>query len=226
MLRVLWSIETLNSSASTVRRRVRRPDSRVFPRHLPIKLVFFVSWYQEQTVTKKLYVGNLPYTTREDEIRTLFEQVGEITGVTIIIDRETGRSKGFGFVEMATEEQAQEAIRRFNGFSFSSRSLTVNEARPREERSEGGGGGSRGGYGGGGGGGYGGGGGGYGGGGQGDDPWASNAGAGQPRTGGNGGNGGAQPQGGSWGGQQGGGSGAPAGGQDPWATPGNDEPPF
>lgn len=115
-------------------------------------------------MTKKLYVGNLPYTTREDEIRTLFEQVGEITGVTIIIDRETGRSKGFGFVEMATEEQAQEAIRRFNGFSFASRSLTVNEARPREERSEGGGGGgSRGGYGGGGGGGYGGGGGGYGG---------------------------------------------------------------
>jgi len=102
-------------------------------------------------VTKKLYVGNLPYNTTETELRALFEQVGEIADATVITDRETGRSKGFGFVEMVTEEGAQEAIRRFNGFSMGSRPLTVNEARPREERSGGGGGrrGDGGGYGGG-----------------------------------------------------------------------------
>jgi cold-inducible RNA-binding protein len=89
-------------------------------------------------VNKKLYVGNLPYSASENEIRELFEQVGEIAEVTVIMDRETGRSKGFGFVEMVTEEGAQEAIRRFNGFSMNNRPLTVNEARPREERSGGG----------------------------------------------------------------------------------------
>jgi RNA recognition motif-containing protein len=120
-------------------------------------------------VTKKLYVGNLPYNAGEPELRALFEQVGEIADATVITDRETGRSKGFGFVEMVTEEGAQEAIRRFNGFQMNNRPLTVNEARPREERSGGGGyggggGGRRGGNGGGGG--YGGGGGGYGGGGD------------------------------------------------------------
>jgi RNA recognition motif-containing protein len=100
-------------------------------------------------------VGNLPYNAAEPELRALFEQVGEIADVTVITDRETGRSKGFGFVEMATEEGAQEAIRRFNGFQMNNRPLTVNEARPREERSGGGGyggGGRRGGNGGGGGG--------------------------------------------------------------------------
>jgi cold-inducible RNA-binding protein len=90
-------------------------------------------------VTKKLYVGNLPYNTTETDLRTLFEQVGEIADATVITDRETGRSKGFGFVEMATEEGAQEAIRRFNGYEMNNRPLTVNEARPREERSGGGG---------------------------------------------------------------------------------------
>jgi len=101
-------------------------------------------------VTKKLYVGNLPYNATETELRALFEQVGEIAEVTVITDRETGRSKGFGFVEMATEEGAQEAIRKFNGFDLNGRPLTVNEARPREERSGGGGfgGGRRGGGGG------------------------------------------------------------------------------
>jgi RNA recognition motif-containing protein len=79
----------------------------------------------------------------------LFEQAGEIAEVTVITDRETGRSKGFGFVEMATEEGAQEAIRRFNGYSLNNRPLTVNEARPREERSGGNGGFRRGGQGGG-----------------------------------------------------------------------------
>ncbi|MBL8152936.1 MAG: RNA-binding protein [Anaerolineae bacterium] len=83
---------------------------------------------------KKLYVGNLPYSASSEEIRALFEQAGEIRDVAVITDRETGRSKGFGFVEMATEEGAQEAIRRFNGYPMSNRPLTVNEARPREER--------------------------------------------------------------------------------------------
>ena len=123
-------------------------------------------------MTKKLYVGNLPYTVTAEQIRALFEQAGEITDVTVITDRDTGRSKGFGFVEMSTEDEAKEAIRRFNGYSMNNRPLTVNEARPREERprdNRGGGGYNNrggGGYGGNdrGGGGYGGGGGGYGGG--------------------------------------------------------------
>ncbi len=88
-------------------------------------------------MTKRLYVGNLPYSVTEDQLRDLFTQVGEIERLTIITDRETGRSKGFGFVEMATEELAQEAIRRFNGYSLSNRSLTVNEAKPREQRTDG-----------------------------------------------------------------------------------------
>jgi cold-inducible RNA-binding protein len=92
-------------------------------------------------VTKKLYVGNLPYSTTDSDLRAMFEQVGEVADSTVISDRETGRSKGFGFVEMATEEGAQEAIRKYNGYSMNGRPLTVNEARPREERSGGGGGG-------------------------------------------------------------------------------------
>ncbi len=97
-------------------------------------------------MAKKLYVGNMPYSTTSEQLRELFEQAGEIAEVTIITDRDTGRPKGFGFVEMATEEGAQEAIRRFNGFSVDNRPLTVNEARPREDRSSGGGfGGGRGG---------------------------------------------------------------------------------
>ncbi len=88
----------------------------------------------------KLYVGNLSYDTTQEAVRTLFSQVGEVTEVNLITDRDSGRPKGFGFVQMATEEGAQEAIRRFNGFSVDNRALTVNEARPREERSGGGGG--------------------------------------------------------------------------------------
>jgi cold-inducible RNA-binding protein len=105
-------------------------------------------------MNKKLYVGNLPYNTTEAQVRALFQQAGEITDVALITDRETGRPKGFGFVEMATVEAAQEAIKRFNGYTLENRNLTVNEARPREERSGGGGGrrddrgGDRGGYGG------------------------------------------------------------------------------
>jgi len=85
-------------------------------------------------VTKKLYVGNLPYSATEELVRGLFEQVGATAQVTIIMDRETGRSKGFGFVEMETDDDADEAIKRFNGYRMDNRPLTVNEARPREER--------------------------------------------------------------------------------------------
>jgi RNA recognition motif-containing protein len=131
-------------------------------------------------------VGNLAYSVTEEQLRSLFEQVGETEKVTVITDRETGRSKGFGFVEMATDELAQEAIKRFNGFSFATRTLTVNEAKPREERPPrgdggfGGRGGDRGGYGGGDRGGYGGGGdrGGYGGGGRDRDSYGSSGGYG------------------------------------------------
>jgi cold-inducible RNA-binding protein len=98
-------------------------------------------------MAKKLYVGNLAYSTTQEAVRELFAQAGDVADVALITDRDTGRPKGFGFVEMATEEGAQEAIRRFNGFTLDSRALTVNEARPREERSGGGGfgGGNRGG---------------------------------------------------------------------------------
>ena len=97
-------------------------------------------------MVKKLYVGNLSYSVTEAQVRELFSQAGEISEVALITDRETGRPKGFGFVEMATEEGAQEAIKRFNGYLLQERALTVNEARPREERSGGGGyGGGRGG---------------------------------------------------------------------------------
>jgi cold-inducible RNA-binding protein len=91
----------------------------------------------EYGMTKKLYVGNLPYETTQDQIRTLFAEAGEVTDVSLITDRETGRLKGFGFVEMATDEAGQEAIKRFNGYTLGERALTVNEARPREERSNG-----------------------------------------------------------------------------------------
>ncbi|MCA9909357.1 MAG: RNA-binding protein [Anaerolineae bacterium] len=86
-------------------------------------------------MAKKLYVGNLSYNTTQEQLQTLFSQMGEVTDVAIITDRDTGRSKGFAFVEMATEGSAQEAIKRLNGSTLDSRTLTVNEARPREERS-------------------------------------------------------------------------------------------
>jgi RNA recognition motif-containing protein len=109
----------------------------------------------------KLYVGNLSYSTTEDDLRTLFSQAGNVKSVSVIKDRDTGRSKGFAFVEMAGDDDAQKAISQFNGQSFQDRSLKVNVARPREDRPRGGGGGGGGGgfggpRGGGGGGGYGG----------------------------------------------------------------------
>lgn len=83
---------------------------------------------------KKLYIGNLPYRTTEAELQELFGQAGEVTSLVIIMDRDTGRSRGFGFVEYATEEEAQEARQRFNGAEFGGRTLRVDEARQREER--------------------------------------------------------------------------------------------
>ena len=111
----------------------------------------------------KLYVGNLSFQTTSDELKDHFAQAGTVESASVVEDRMTGRSRGFGFVEMATPEEAAAAIEQFNGKEFAGRNLTVNEARPRTDRGPGGGyggGGNRGGYGGGGGGGYGGGGGG------------------------------------------------------------------
>jgi len=99
----------------------------------------------------KLYVGNLPFSVTEDSLQQLFSQSGKVEAATIITDRDTGRSKGFGFVEMSSEQEAADAIAKFNGSDFEGRSITVNEARPKAPR-EGGGGGGRGGFGGGGGG--------------------------------------------------------------------------
>jgi RNA recognition motif-containing protein len=87
----------------------------------------------------KLYVGNLPYNTTEDDLRNLFGQAGTVKSASVIKDRETGRSKGFGFVEMGTEAEAQQAISQFNGQLFNGRPLKVNAARPPEPRSGGGG---------------------------------------------------------------------------------------
>ncbi|MEN6497358.1 MAG: RNA-binding protein [Thermoguttaceae bacterium] len=119
---------------------------------------------------KKLYVGNLAYSVSSSDLNRLFSAFGTVESAEVIEDRESGRSKGFGFVEMGSDEEAQAAIQGLNGQDNNGRPLTVNEAKPREERGGGGGGGrgGRGGYGGGGGGGRGGrgggGGGGYGGG--------------------------------------------------------------
>ncbi|NWG34322.1 MAG: RNA-binding protein [Chloroflexi bacterium] len=82
----------------------------------------------------KLYVGNLPYSTGDAELQTLFSQAGTVKSAQVIKDRVSGRSKGFGFVEMSTPDEAQAAISKFNGQDFNGRALTVNLARPREER--------------------------------------------------------------------------------------------
>jgi len=158
----------------------------------------------------KLYVGNLSYNVRDDDLQQAFAQYGTVSSAKVMMDRDTGRSKGFGFVEMGSDPEAQAAINGMNGQALDGRAIVVNEARPREERPGGfGGGGSRGGFGGGGGtgggggfggggrsgggggGGYGGGGGGYGGGGGG-------------RSGGGGGYGGGGRSGGGGGGSRGG----------------------
>lgn len=125
----------------------------------------------------KIYIGGLPYQTDEAQLTQIFEAYGEVSSAKIITDRDTGRSKGFGFVEMPDDTAARKAIEELHQAELGGRTITVNEARPMEPRSGGGGGGGRGGYGGGGGGrgGYGGGGGGGnrggGGGGGGRDRW-------------------------------------------------------
>jgi RNA recognition motif-containing protein len=96
----------------------------------------------------KLYVGNLSFQTSSDELRNLFTQAGTVESASVVEDRETGRSRGFGFVEMASKEEGTAAIQQFNGKELNGRSLNVNEAKPREDRGNRGGG--RGGFGGGG----------------------------------------------------------------------------
>ncbi len=147
----------------------------------------------------KLYVGNLAYSVRDDSLLQAFSQFGNVTSAKVMMDRETGRSKGFGFVEMGSDAEAQAAINGMNGQPLEGRAIVVNEARPREERPGGFGGGGRSG-----GGGYGGGGGGYGGGGGG--------GGRSPYGGGGGGGGGRSPYGGGGGGRSGGGGGGYGGG--------------
>ena len=123
------------------------------------------STLQKRTNPVNIYVGNMSYDTSDDELRQAFEQYGEVGSAKVIMDRDTGRSKGFGFVEMPQDEQAQNAIKNTNGATIKGRKINVNEARPREARGPRGGGGGYGG--GGGGGGYGGG----GGGGRRDNRW-------------------------------------------------------
>jgi RNA recognition motif-containing protein len=86
----------------------------------------------------KLYVGNLPFSASEDELRNLFAQAGTVASVTLIKDRDTGTSKGFAFVEMSNQSEAEAAIKKFNGYSLNSRELKVNTARPKEESNRGG----------------------------------------------------------------------------------------
>jgi cold-inducible RNA-binding protein len=94
-------------------------------------------------MTMKLYVGNLAFQTSSEELQTLFAQAGTVESVSLIEDRETGRSRGFGFVEMSTKEEGAAAIQQFNGKDLGGRALNVNEAKPREDRGGGGGGGGR-----------------------------------------------------------------------------------
>ncbi len=137
-------------------------------------------------MSMKLYVGNLAFQTSSEDLQQLFAQAGTVESASVVEDRETGRSRGFGFVEMSSKEEGEKAIEQFNGKDFGGRNLTVNEAKPRENRS----GGGRGGYGGGGGGGRGGGGGGYGGGGGG----RGGGGGGRGGSGGGGGGGDREPR--------------------------------
>ena len=158
----------------------------------------------------KLYVGNLPYTVRDEDLQQSFGQFGAVTSAKVMMERDTGRSKGFGFVEMASDAEAQAAINGMNGQPLGGRSVVVNEARPMEARPPrtGGFGGGGGGYGGG----AGGGGGGYGGGGGGG---GYGGGAGGGRSGGGGSDGGFRSPyggGGAGGGRSGGGGGGGRGG--------------
>ena len=176
----------------------------------------------------KLYVGNLPYSVRDADLEQAFAEFGSVTSAKVMMERDTGRSKGFGFVEMGSDDEAQAAINGMNGQSLGGRNVVVNEARPMESRPPrtGGFGGGGGGYGGGGGG-YGGGGGGYGGGGRREGGGGGYGGGGR-REGGGGGYGGggnaggdgsfrspygAGPRGGGGGRREGGGGGGYGGGR-------------
>ena len=162
----------------------------------------------------KLYVGNLSYNIRDEDLQQAFAQYGSVSSAKVMMDRDTGRSKGFGFVEMSSDAEAQSAINGMNGQALDGRAIVVNEARPREERpggfGGGGGGGRPSGGGGGGGGGFGGGGGrtGGGGGGFGGGGGGGYGGGGGGRSGGGGGYGG-----GGGGGRSGGGGGSGGGGR-------------
>lgn len=94
-------------------------------------------------MAQKLYVGNLPYSVNDESLKEHFSQAGTVTSATVITDRMSGRSKGFGFVEMGSEDEAKAAIDMFNGKDFQGRNLTVNEARPKEDRPRGNFGGNR-----------------------------------------------------------------------------------
>ena len=143
-----------------------------------------------------LYVGNLPYSMTDQELSDIFAEIGEVQSARVMNDRETGRSRGFGFVEMANDDDGREAIEKLNGQDCGGRALVVNEARPREERPRRTGGGG-GGFGGGGGGGRSGG--GFGGGGGGGRSGGSYGGGGGGRSGGGyGGGGGGRSGGGDW----------------------------
>jgi hypothetical protein len=162
----------------------------------------------------KLYVGNLSYNIRDEELQQAFAQYGSVSSAKVMMDRETGRSKGFGFVEMGSDAEAQAAINGMNGQALDGRAIVVNEARPREERPGGfGGGGGRSGGGGGygGGGGRSGGGGGYGGGGSGGGGGYGGGGGGYGGGGGGRSGGGGGSYGGG-GGRSGGGGGGSRGG--------------
>ena len=139
-------------------------------------------------MAKRIYVGGLPYSATEEDLENLFASSGTVTSVTVVTDRYTGQAKGFGFVEMETDAQADAAINSLNGTMMGGRTLTVNEAKPREERPRTGGGG--GGYGGGGGGRSGGGGGGRSSGGGGGGRSSGGGGGGRSSGGGGGGYGG------------------------------------
>ncbi|WP_395704281.1 RNA recognition motif domain-containing protein [Aquabacterium sp.] len=159
----------------------------------------------------KLYVGNLAYSVRDESLQTAFSQFGTVTSAKVMMDRETGRSKGFGFVEMSSSAEAQAAMNAMNGQPLEGRAIVVNEARPREERPGGyggGGGGGRSPYGGGGGGGYGGG----GGGGRSGGGGGGYGGGGGGGYGGGGGGGGRSPYGTGRGPRGGGGGGGYGGG--------------
>ena len=107
--------------------------------------------WRQRVFTMRIYVGGISYSTDSNGLRSLFAQAGEVTEATVVEDRYSGQSKGFGFVEMPNAEEAQAAIAKFNGYSLDGRALTVNEAKPREDRGGGGGrSGGGGGYGGGG----------------------------------------------------------------------------